>query len=594
MSFRDSPQPPLPAHKPAQSGAGPDIYPCHPIACGAIKQGYAALAAAIAGHARVLLDGYGGVFWEELRQGLQAAGIAARWIATADYLKPEAEIDAMLAPYLGGDDPLFGKRFPGQLRDFFTGFDLPGPASCPSSQPVIIYGVGAFLFGAGYRVYIDLPKNEIQYRSRAGAFRNLGSRHIAPPKSQYKRMFFVDWIALNRHKAQFVDQIALFVDGQDPASPRLLAGAAVRETFERMSRTAIRPRPWFEPGAWGGQWLKAHVPGLSQDAPNYAWSFEMIAPEQGIILEDQGSLLELSFDWLQYHDNRAILGDYARFFGCEFPIRFDFLDTIGGGNLSLQCHPSPAYIRQHFGERFTQDETYYIVAAQPEACVYLGFQAGITAGEFRAALEKSQAEGSPLDADRFARRLPAKAGDLFLIPHGTLHCAGAGSLILEISATPYIFTFKLYDWLRMGLDGLPRPINIERAFANLDFALQGPAAHQLIARPRLIRDDDQARIEQLPTHARHFYAIQRLSLRGSLELETEGGVQLFMVTAGRGICLHCDGLDAPLRYNALETFVAPAAASRFRLSPVGGQAVTVLRACLRPEWFQRAENSWLR
>ena len=593
MSYRKTAQSLLPKSKaPVQPGE-PDIYPSHPIASGEIQQGYASLAAQITGRPLVLIDGYAGLLWDDLLAGLAAAGVKARWFDAESCFKAPAEIDAMLAPWLGGDDPLFGRRFPGELVDFFDAAALARAQSLVQdlAQPVIIYGAGAFLFGAGWRVYIDLPKNEAQYRSRAGVYRNLGARAGADAKTQYKRMYFVDWVVLNRHKAAFVQRIDCFVDGQDPAQPSHIGGHDARATFSQLTRSAFRPRPWFEPGVWGGQWLKKHMSGLAQTVPNYAWSFEMIAPEQGIILQQAVKLMELSCDWLQYHDNAAVLGEYAACFGFEFPIRFDFLDTIDGGNLSLQCHPRPDFIRRQFGERFTQDETYYIVKATDGACVYLGFQAGIDPAELRATLEDSQQQGTAVAVERFVKRQPAHPGDLFLIPHGAVHCSGAGTLVLEISATPYIYTFKMYDWLRLGLDGLPRPLNLERAFANLDFSLQGDVADALVTQPQLLRDDANCRIEQLPTHARHFYDIQRLTLRTAIDCETVGSPQLLMVVGGGAMELAAGARK--LRCQFVETYVLPAGCGRFTLRALDKSPAIIIRAYLRAEWFTQAENRWL-
>lgn len=594
MSYRKTPQPLLPKIKPDIPDDVPNIYPTYQIVNGNIHQGYDSLAQKMMKQSIVLIDGYGGILWDRLRKSLEQSGVSANWIFTHDLMKSENEINALAEPFLGGDDPIFGTRFTGTLRDFFdtdkhNAVDL-------SSTPTIVYGEGAFLVAdEGYRVYIDLPKNEIQYRSRADAITNLGVSQPDHPKKEYKRFYFVDWIALNRHKADFVSHIDLFVDGQDADEPMMLNGDDVRATFDKMVHTVFRVRPWFEPGAWGGQWMKANIPQLAEDVPNYAWSFEMIAPEQGIILEDNGQLLELSYDWLQYYDNEAVLGDYADNFGYEFPIRYDFLDTIDGGNLSVQCHPNPEYIRAKFGEHFTQDETYYIFEDDGTAEVYLGFQAGVDPDTVRTALKESVAENKELAVTDYVQVHPAKKGDLFLIPHGTVHCSGTGSVVLEISATPYIFTFKMNDWLRLGLDGKPRPINIERAFENLRFEHSGGyVKEQLLSKPHVIESGVDWQIEHLPTHSDHFYDIHRLTLNSTLERRTDKSVQVMMVTEGESVFVEIEGLSETMRFNYAETFVIPAGARQFTLHAVGDEPVVVMQSFLRREWFEKEENQWLK
>lgn len=78
-----------------------------------------------------------------------------------------------------------------------------------------------------------------------------------------------------------------------------------------------------------------------------------------------------------------------------------------------------------------------------------------------AALNEAQVSGEPFDTEKYVNKWPAKKHDHYLIPNGTIHCSGSNAMVLEISATPSLFTFKLWDWGRLGLDGKPRPINIK-------------------------------------------------------------------------------------------------------------------------------------
>lgn len=563
-----------------------DIYPTHELGADAIEIGFQALATRVAREGVVVIDGYVGVFWDGFRERLDAAlralGVEAAWTDVASAMKPEAEIARLVEPFLGGDDPLFGTRFKGTLLDFFDPARLGDLRPAGGATLSILYGCGAGLAGwKGLQVYVDVPKNEVQFRSRAGRVCNLGESASRPAKRQYKQFYFVDWVALNRHKADRLPGIDVIVDAQRPDEPVFAEGRALRAALGRIARSWFRVRPWFEPGPWGGQWIREKIPGLAADVPNYAWSFELIVPENGLILSSGGRMLEVSFDFLMYHDHRAVLGDCATRFHYEFPIRFDFLDTVGGGNLSLQCHPRPGFIRRHFGETFTQDETYYMLDCKPGARVYLGFREDVDPAAFRRALERSYREGVEVPVEDFVNVEPASRHDLFLIPNGTIHCSGEGSLVLEISSTPYIFTFKMYDWQRMDLDGRPRPLNIDRAFENLYFERRGATVkRELVSHPVVVSDNGDARLVHLPTHREHFYDVHRHEFRSSMEVETGGSPQIMSLVEGESVWLESDD-GSRRRFNYAETFVVPAAAGRFRLVSDTGKPVKVVRAFVK-------------
>jgi mannose-6-phosphate isomerase class I len=584
-------------HKPTQRGQY-DIYPAYPIGDHKIECGYEALIDSMIHHKLVSLDGYSGVFWKDIRTRLEtilhARGINACWHPIEAALYPEAQIDKMIAPYLGGDDPIFGRRYPGILTDFYDPARLARFAPDRQCDLNIVYGPGASLAGwDGFLVYLDVPKNEIQFRSRSGSICNLGASQPAAPKVMYKRFYFVEWVVLNRYKASLLPAIDLFIDSQRPEACLLISGDELRYALAEIAHTSFRVRPWFEPGPWGGQWIKGKIPQLAEQVPNYAWSFEFIVPENGLMLESDRYLIELSFDLLMYQEYQQVLGDFSKHFGFEFPIRFDFLDTFDGGNLSVQCHPGPEFIRQHFGENFTQDETYYILDNKPGARVYLGFKEHIDPRQFRQALERSYQQGEPIDVDQFVNSELAHKHDLFLIPNSTIHCSGTDNLVLEISATPYIFTFKMYDWMRLDLEGNPRPLNIERAFENLNFDRKGERVQkELISKPHELERGQDWRILCLPTHKEHFYDIKRVEFDTRIDLRTEGSPQIMSLVEGVSLGVQTK-YGQIQRFNYAETFVVPAAAEAFTLFNEGEGTAWVIVASFKPDWFTRPENEWL-
>lgn len=570
MELRKTQQYLLPLKKPEAIRGTYDIYPAFPLNKGKINIGFESLTAEILQHKIVILDGYTGVFFENIRQKILkicvAKGKSVQWINIALALRSEREIHDLTAPFMGGDDPVFGSCTTLGLIDYFDPEKINQIETDGSCDLTIIYGTGAALSAKkGFLVYFDLPKNELQFRARAGSVCNLGFQVPADSKSMYKRFYFVDWVVLNRHKQSILPQMDIIADAQRPGELTWAFGTDIRHGLHEMSKSFVRVRPWFEPGVWGGHWVKDHIDGLNKEVPNYAWSFELIVPENGILFESSGFLLEISFDCLMFQEAAAVLGEAYDQFGYEFPIRFDFLDTVDGGNLSVQCHPQSEYIQKHFNENFTQEECYYILDNKPGSVVYLGFQEDIDPIKFQQALTGSFIQADALDIEQYVRKLPSSKHDFFLIPPGTIHGSGKDNLVLEISSTPYIYTFKMYDWLRPDLDGNPRPLNIDRGMENLCFDRKGSYVDEnLVSKPELIEVNDNYSIYHLPTHPKHSYDVHRLHLKSRAGLSTGNKAMVMNLVEGSCITLITQtGLEQTLNY--AETFVIPAAAGQFTL-----------------------------
>lgn len=582
--WRNSAQPLLPVHiaeDPQQNGY--DIYPVHTLEEGKIHEGYTGLAKWMNTQNIVLIDGYVGVLWpviyDALDEEFKRLHVNVHWHFTESLYKDAAVIDGLVTPFIGKPGEVWGTKTTLTLSDFFIPTTI---HASPGYDLTIVIGTGAALTNQqGPVVYLEIAKNELQYRMRAGSVTNLGSNTTTAHAEMYKRFYFVDWVVLNEYKRTLLNRIMIMADTQWHDTLTWITISDLKKGIDHLTRSVFRVRPWFEPGAWGGQWMKEHIAGLNKEEVNYAWSFEMIVPENGVLFGSSRNVLEIPFEWMMYLQYENILGKHAGIFGYEFPIRFDFLDTFDGGNLSIQCHPSLAYIREYFGETITQDETYYILDCKEDAYVYLGFREGIDAGTFRKELEDSRDNNKPLEIEQYVQKHKAAKHDLFLIPNRTVHSAGANNMVLEISATPYIFTFKMYDWLRLGLDGNPRAINIAHAFNNLDFSRQGAeVTKQLRSVPKVTETGKDWQIIHVPTHADHFYDVHRLEFDTEIVVETNGCCLVMMLVEGTAVAINGQAV-----YRYAETFVIPAAAGKCVISNEGKGRAKVIKAFLKEEHY---------
>lgn len=587
QSKRKTTQPLLPLNAVVKENGAYNVFPSFHTNSDVLV-GFETLANQIVTQKIVVIDGFGGVLWESFRHHLNSALIEKKknvlWYNIDSCLKSSEEINKMIEPNLNGDDPVFGKKYLGELSDFFEAENLKQLKPDSSADICIVYGTGASLSNwEGLLLYVDIPKNEIQYRMRAGAVKNIGSNETLAYAQIYKRLYFIEWPVLNIHKERLLPKIDFIIDEQRIDEITWMNGNDFRNALNLMLESPFRARPWFEAGIWGGDWMKNNIADLNQDEVNYAWSFELITPENGIVLEGNNNLLEVSFDFLLFQDNKKVLGKAADRFGNYFPIRFDYLDTFDGGNLSVQCHPRPEYIKENFGEAFTQDETYYILDCEEDAEVYLGFQDDINPDEFKQALIESQEKAEEIDIVKYVQKFKAQKHDLYLIPNGTIHASGKNNMVLEISSTPYIFTFKMYDWVRPGLDGKPRPINVEHGFKNVYFDRKGERIEkEFISKPSISKEFSNGKKVSLPTHEEHFYAVDRYEFTGEIEIETLGQCHICMLVEGDIAEVSAGQNNQKFKY--AETFVIPANVPKYKINHLGSTKAFLVVSYVKDNW----------
>ena len=534
----------------------------------------------------VAVELYPGAQRDEIVAGLDLGD--ALTIDPALAMKSAQQIEAMLARFLT-DDRVFGFLAPFRMAEFFDAERLAAlrgdvEAARTAGRPVVIVGTGATLVHEGtLLVYADMPRWEIQLRMRVGMPNWTVNNPDEDFLRKYKRGFFVEWRAADRHKGALFDRVDFFLDTTVAGSPRLVCGAVMREALANLVHRPFRVVPFFDPGVWGGQWMR-EIMDLPREAPNYAWGFDCVPEENSLRLAFGDVVTEVPALNLVKRHPEALLGPrvYARF-GAEFPIRFDFLDTMDGGNLSLQVHPDVTYIHDNFGMAYTQDESYYILQANPDASVYLGFRTGATIAEFTAAIETAQAGGPHPDIERYANRFPAKKHDHFSIPAGTLHCSGSSCVVLEISATPFIFTFKLWDWGRIGLDGKPRPVHLEHGRKVLRADRDtGWVRHNLLDRVEPVASGGGWREERTGLNELEFMETRRHWFTGPVDHETAGSVHVLNLVEGqRAVVESPSGAFEPFAVGYAETFIVPAAVGSYRIRPDGPGEHATIRASVR-------------
>ncbi|MGZ9584393.1 class I mannose-6-phosphate isomerase [Paenibacillus marinisediminis] len=553
---------------------------------------------------QVILDGTHGApfdaFVSKLNDACSQAGIPCSSFYTGQFTKTEDELREQFARYLT-DNRAFGYVAADvKPSDYFRAeakHELAQKLQMDAQKGGIqlVYGPGALWlndYSYDLTYYVDYSR-ELQQRRHKEGMGNFGFEVTKDSVVAYKTAYFLEWPVWETYRREWLSKCAqedannvFYMDLNRENDPVWMSIADLNCMLQAAAKQPFRVKPFFAPGIWGGQYLK-ELCDLPTEWANCAWSFEPIAPENTILLSMGQGYIEVPFPLLLEAEPEAVMGSRnVELFGDYFPIRFDYLDTIGGSNLSLQVHPRQEYAENVFNQHMTQQESYYIMEQKPDAKVYLGLQNGVSGQQLLDAVDASHAQQVPLDMNAYVSEWTANKGDLYLIPPGTVHCSGSGNMVLEISSTTWWFTFKIYDYLRLDADGLPRPINRDHASQNINDEMNETAAKKGMIQQPVVHKTQGANHEDIIGHRDDLlFQVRRLHLKDSWIDDTAGEFVMYNLVEGQRVRLVPESNEAAaVEWGYAEAYIVPASVGRYRLESVNGEPCTLVRANVSPDW----------
>lgn len=461
------------------------------------------------------------------------------------------------------DDRVRGRMYFGEAIDFMDKDRLVEAKKTAESGngKILVYGFGASLVSKGdCTVYADVSRWEIQTRYRNGGSNYNASNFTEDILRKFKRSYFIEWRIADKIKVNLFDNIDYYIDANDSSNYKMVSGRDYFGGLSEVVRQPFRTVPYFDRGVWGGQWMKEKF-SLNPLNVNYAWSFDGVPEENSLILNFNGTLFETPALNLVLYLPQDLLGDKVyQSYGAEFPIRFDYLDTMGGQNLSFQVHPDTELIRKEFGMAYSQSESYYIMQAKPGSVVYLGLKEDADIPAMFKDLRKAQDGEIYFDTDKYVNMIPVLKHDHFLIPPGTVHCSGEDTVVLEISSTPYIFTFKLWDWGRIDLDGKPRPVHVDLGEKAIYTKYRTKFVQDnLVNKFETLYSKNRVKIEKTGLYKTQPIETLRYSFDEKIELDNNGKFSMLNIVEGdKCIISSPDNAFEPYEVHYGETIIIPA------------------------------------
>jgi len=555
------------------------------------------------------VDGYVGADFERtvnlLEAQLHVRGFKTRRINFRDCYKSEGELWEIVDKNLSWDrseDPtlLFGKVYKGGFEGLLDNEKkqaLANELGKQGKEVLIVFGQGCLIPELRnlyeYKIYLDVTPKESILRIRRGQYINLGMSSPLTTPLIIRRCYYCDFevaVHLRKELLSSEGNVDFYVENDYPNDMKLLPYEAFSEITASLADYPFRCKPVYLEGVWGGTYMKK-LRKLPDQMRNAAWVFDLIPMEVSILVDVDGTVLEIPFSTFFMKEGAKVLGEsVVEKFNGYFPIRFNWDDSYHStGNMSIQCHSGSVYNKEHYNEFGRQDESYYVVITGHDAKTFIGFRDDADIPQFFKDIEAADTEHKSVDYMKYVSYEESKPGLQVMLPAGTIHSSGRNQVILEIgSLTIGSYTYKMYDYLRLDFDGKQRPIHTKLGELNVNQERRTSVIHDpeskdyIVQKPRLADEGEGWKEYIVGENPQLYFSLRRLEFEKSCEQDTKGIFHVLTLVDGEHIRIR--SVAHPERsYEAsfMDIVVVPADTGAYVIENLGAEPIRVHKTLLR-------------
>ena len=444
---------------------------------------------------------------------------------------------------------------------------------------IIITGTGINSIGINNyfdtKFYINLNKTNSLIKNN---WSNIGKTQTVSPNFFYYFIFPI----MEKYQKKILKKTDYYVENRKNRDFKIISTANLFKILSKISKEPLKLDPIYEPGVWGGKWLTKK---RNLNIENCAIGMELIGQEQNILIKFKNNVIEIPFPLIMSFMGSNILGkNNSAKYKNYFPLRVAYDDTFNNEdeNLSIQVHPNKSYIKSKFNESLGQAEMYYIADQSKKSRVFLGFKNNISGKEFKKEIKYSAKTGKKINYEKFINSINANKEDLFLIPPGTVHAAGSGNFVLEISNTPYRYTFKIYDYCRLNIDGKKRQLSLKHAFNVLKYKRNSTWVNKnLKPQPQLLIAKKNYSEYLLSNHKSFTFDLFKIYFKNYYDDKTFKSMHVLNLVKGKMIFLINDKKNIKIKLFLSETLLIPSKFGSYKIESSNNKEFQIIKVVLK-------------